>query len=192
MRIAFSCPVPVPGSGAVRPTPGCCLARSLMTLSVLWFSRAIGTILYPNQCDLQAARLRYGDIAWRGTVWPRAPAARLQCGLTAIIHAPSTRVADYSDLIACDLTLSSLVQVKLPAEQEDELKRPAYITSNNAGVRICENRYELSPLCSSVQRFPLSHLGMLRASRSIPAFTFHFRPPRSCPCSSFSPKDLSS
>lgn len=31
-------------------------------------------------------------------------------------------------------------KVKLPAEQEDELKRPAYITTNNAGVRICENR----------------------------------------------------
>ena len=31
-------------------------------------------------------------------------------------------------------------QVKLPAEQEDWQKRPAYIKVNNAGVNICENR----------------------------------------------------
>lgn len=44
-------------------------------------------------------------------------------------------------------------QVKLPAEQEDELKRPAYISANNAGVRICENRLVLkTPL---LNRTPL-------------------------------------
>jgi hypothetical protein len=31
-------------------------------------------------------------------------------------------------------------QVKLPAEQEDFMKRPAYLSQNNAGVAICENR----------------------------------------------------
>ena len=31
--------------------------------------------------------------------------------------------------------------MKLPAEQEDWQKRPAYIKVNNAGVNICENRY---------------------------------------------------
>jgi hypothetical protein len=31
-------------------------------------------------------------------------------------------------------------QVKLPAEQEDFMKRPAYVSQNNAGVAICENR----------------------------------------------------
>ena len=38
--------------------------------------------------------------------------------------------------------MSTLVraQVKLPAEQEDWLKRPAYIRENDAGVPICENR----------------------------------------------------
>jgi hypothetical protein len=35
---------------------------------------------------------------------------------------------------------SYLMKVKLPAEQEDWLKRPAYIRSNDAGVSICENR----------------------------------------------------
>lgn len=34
-------------------------------------------------------------------------------------------------------------QVKLPADQEDWQKRPAYIKENNAGVYICENRYAL-------------------------------------------------
>ena len=34
-----------------------------------------------------------------------------------------------------------LPQVKLPAEQEDWMKRPAYIKVNNAGVNICENRF---------------------------------------------------
>jgi hypothetical protein len=32
------------------------------------------------------------------------------------------------------------IQVKLPAEPEDTLKRPAYIIHNNAGVPTCENR----------------------------------------------------
>jgi len=32
------------------------------------------------------------------------------------------------------------MKVKLPAEQEDWLKRPAYIKNNDAGVPICENR----------------------------------------------------
>lgn len=36
-----------------------------------------------------------------------------------------------------------VVQVKLPAEQEDWLKRPAYIRENDAGISICENRYGL-------------------------------------------------
>lgn len=31
-------------------------------------------------------------------------------------------------------------QVKLPAEPEDWLKRPAYIKENNASVAICDNR----------------------------------------------------
>jgi hypothetical protein len=37
---------------------------------------------------------------------------------------------------------SYLMKVKLPAEQEDWLKRPAYIKNNNAGVPICENRLQ--------------------------------------------------
>lgn len=32
------------------------------------------------------------------------------------------------------------MRVKLPAEQDDYLKRPAYIKTNDAGVAICENR----------------------------------------------------
>jgi hypothetical protein len=31
--------------------------------------------------------------------------------------------------------------VKLPAEEEDKRRRPAYIRENDAGVQICENRY---------------------------------------------------
>ncbi|KAG6856845.1 hypothetical protein H0H87_012903 [Tephrocybe sp. NHM501043] len=37
---------------------------------------------------------------------------------------------------------SYIMKVKLPAEQEDWLKRPAYIKSNDAGVPICENRLQ--------------------------------------------------
>lgn len=33
------------------------------------------------------------------------------------------------------------MQVKLPAESEDQLKRPAYIRMNDAGVPICDNRH---------------------------------------------------
>ncbi|KAH9922307.1 actin-like ATPase domain-containing protein [Epithele typhae] len=35
-----------------------------------------------------------------------------------------------------------MLKVKLPAEQEDWLKRPAYIRENDAGVSICENRIQ--------------------------------------------------
>ena len=31
--------------------------------------------------------------------------------------------------------------MKLPADPEDQLKRPAYIRTNDAGVPICENRW---------------------------------------------------
>ena len=41
-------------------------------------------------------------------------------------------------------------KVKLPTEQEDHLKRPAYIVKNDAGVTICENR--------DVLREPLTNL----------------------------------
>ncbi|KAF8642917.1 hypothetical protein AX16_009305 [Volvariella volvacea WC 439] len=37
---------------------------------------------------------------------------------------------------------SYIMKVKLPAEQEDWLKRPAYIKPNDAGVPICENRLQ--------------------------------------------------
>ncbi|RXW12274.1 hypothetical protein EST38_g13579 [Candolleomyces aberdarensis] len=37
---------------------------------------------------------------------------------------------------------SYIMKVKLPAEQEDWLKRPAYIKNNDAGVPICENRLQ--------------------------------------------------
>ncbi|KAI0270643.1 actin-like ATPase domain-containing protein [Gloeopeniophorella convolvens] len=37
---------------------------------------------------------------------------------------------------------SYMMKVKLPAEQEDFMKRPAYISQNNAGVSICENRLQ--------------------------------------------------
>ena len=42
------------------------------------------------------------------------------------------------------LSLFLHLQVKLPAEQEDWLKRPAYIRENDAGVPICENRYSFA------------------------------------------------
>jgi len=37
---------------------------------------------------------------------------------------------------------SYMMKVKLPAEPEDWLKRPAYIRENDAGVSICENRLQ--------------------------------------------------
>ena len=35
---------------------------------------------------------------------------------------------------------SYIMKVKLPAEAEDWMKRPAYITKNDDGVAICDNR----------------------------------------------------
>jgi len=37
---------------------------------------------------------------------------------------------------------SYIMKVKLPAENEDWMKRPAYIKTNDAGVPICENRLQ--------------------------------------------------
>ncbi|KAF9463313.1 hypothetical protein BDZ94DRAFT_1282511 [Collybia nuda] len=37
---------------------------------------------------------------------------------------------------------SYIMKVKLPADQEDWMKRPAYIKTNDAGVSICENRLQ--------------------------------------------------
>ncbi|KAI9451257.1 hypothetical protein BJY52DRAFT_1298655 [Lactarius psammicola] len=37
---------------------------------------------------------------------------------------------------------SYMMKVKLPAEPEDFMKRPAYVSQNNAGVSICENRLQ--------------------------------------------------
>ncbi|KAH9960279.1 actin-like ATPase domain-containing protein [Russula dissimulans] len=37
---------------------------------------------------------------------------------------------------------SYMMKVKLPAEPEDLMKRPAYVSQNNAGVAICENRLQ--------------------------------------------------
>ncbi|KAI0060113.1 actin-like ATPase domain-containing protein [Artomyces pyxidatus] len=37
---------------------------------------------------------------------------------------------------------SYMMKVKLPAEPDDMMRRPAYITTNSAGVQICENRLQ--------------------------------------------------
>ncbi|KAH9982005.1 actin-like ATPase domain-containing protein [Russula compacta] len=37
---------------------------------------------------------------------------------------------------------SYMMKVKLPAEPDDFMKRPAYISQNNAGIAICENRLQ--------------------------------------------------
>jgi len=37
---------------------------------------------------------------------------------------------------------SYMMKVKLPADQDDFMKRPAYVSQNNAGVAICENRLQ--------------------------------------------------
>jgi len=51
---------------------------------------------------------------------------------------------------------SYFMKVELSAEQEDWLKRPAYITNNVAGVAVCENRsvpLSLSQCCLPVNSF---------------------------------------
>ena len=57
----------------------------------------------------------------------------------------STVIVPRAYIMKVSVALSNLVllrrqQVKLPAEPEDWLKRPAYIKENNASVPICENR----------------------------------------------------
>jgi len=45
------------------------------------------------------------------------------------------------------------MKVKLPAEEQDRLMRPAYITYNQSGVALCENRYAKS-LSISMFQYP--------------------------------------
>lgn len=47
---------------------------------------------------------------------------------------------------------SYIMKVKLPADQEDWAKRPAYIKSNDAGVAICENRLQYLVLKGAILR----------------------------------------
>ena len=46
------------------------------------------------------------------------------------------------------------MKVKLPAEEQDRLMRPAYITYNEPGAPLCENRYVKSLFKFSMLRFP--------------------------------------
>ena len=38
------------------------------------------------------------------------------------------------------------MKLKLPAEEQDYLMRPAYITVDHYGTALCENRYAKAPL----------------------------------------------
>lgn len=53
---------------------------------------------------------------------------------------PERRCSARLQLSFIGLLIPHLPQVKLPAESDDWMKRPAYIRENDAGVSICENR----------------------------------------------------
>ena len=90
----------------------------------------------PADCDTATVRgaAAYG-LARRALVSsviaPQSYMLKVRCDL----HAPMVSLAPV--LTPYD---SPCAKVKLPAEQEDWLKRPAYIRENDAGVSICENR----------------------------------------------------
>lgn len=128
-----------------------------------------GTIWVQNQGHRAAVGCGHGDVPRGGAIWTRAATARIERDRTTFIHyegmcadliaiqsqrnresrfaicpsSPHHHLHRRSAGMADYLTPSAFVdlQVKLPAEQEDWQKRPAYIKENNAGVYICENRY---------------------------------------------------
>lgn len=93
------------------------------------FGSRINVISKPPDCDTSTLRgaAQYG--------LARRP-------LVSSVVAPQSYMLQVSELqrIPFGQIVTINHKVKLPAEQEDELKRPAYITTNNANVRICENR----------------------------------------------------
>jgi len=100
----------------------------------------LGTVWRTSKGHCASPGCRYSNGAWRSTIWPSAPPSRIFCGCASIIHDEG----DFAGLlyVSHGSTLIVLIrtQVKLPAEQEDFMKRPAYVSQNNAGVAICENR----------------------------------------------------
>ena len=99
----------------------------------------LGTVWRTSKGHCASPGCRYSHGAWRSTIWPSAPSSRIFCGRPSIIYDEG----DFADTLTYhSSTLIVLIrtQVKLPAEQEDFMKRPAYVSHNNAGVAICENR----------------------------------------------------
>jgi len=99
----------------------------------------LGTVWRTSKGHCASPRCGYSHGAWRSTIWPSTPSSRIFCGCAPIIHDEG----DFADTLTYhSSTLIVLIrtQVKLPAEQEDFTKRPAYVSQNNAGVAICENR----------------------------------------------------
>lgn len=104
------------------------------------FRSRIRVIARPADCDTATVRgaAQYG--------LARRP-------LVSSVIAPQSYMLKVGRSDAADLscprhiwTRLTHVQVKLPAEREDWLKRPAYIRENDAGVAICENR-RVRPRC---------------------------------------------
>lgn len=125
----------------------------------------IGTIWNSYQSYCTAFRRGYRNMSWCSTIWPCSTSARIQRHSPSVIHYEGasrrfsprplifTRVlnrklqkragADVNFGNCNGYARCATSQVKLPADQEDWQKRPAYIKENNAGVYICENRYVL-------------------------------------------------
>ena len=99
------------------------------------FGSRIRVIARPSDCDTATVRgaAQYG-LARRSLVSsviaPQSYMLKVCCDIAEVLH-PAPSLAH-----GCVV----FVKVKLPAEQEDWLKRPAYIRENDAGVSICENR----------------------------------------------------
>jgi hypothetical protein len=100
----------------------------------------LGTVRGTSEGYCASAGCRYSHGAWRSTIWPSTPSSRIFCGCASIIYDEGNFVytLTYHKLHAYRVLIRT--QVKLPAEQEDFMKRPAYVSQNNAGVAICENR----------------------------------------------------
>lgn len=98
------------------------------------FGSRISVIARPSDCDTATVRgaAQYG-LARRPLV--SSVIAPQSYMLKVRMQSPSSLWLARSLIFA-----HAVVQVKLPAEQEDWLKRPAYIRENDAGVSICENR----------------------------------------------------
>ena len=92
---------------------------------------------FANQSYRSAGGCRYGNVPRGCSIRISPPTFGIQCHFSKSVHHEGTHILSVGSSRCFS---KNFEQVKLPIEPEDRLTRPAYITHNEAGYEICENR----------------------------------------------------